>query len=174
MTILEALQQVTLSIKNWTSQKINEAKVEKLSDLENDLFYNKAEEVITLYPSDFTAVTEGDECFGYQCVLPHQFDWYVYGGDHIGFVINYWDGIEQMCHGVSATDVAEYSERHDSEMLEYYSAAQNECRTLECEACGVRIINGYDYVADEFGDLVDITLFNTDPPAFSSLVIYRI
>lgn len=169
------------------SKRVEETKKnipKKLSALENDLFYNKAEPIITLTKDDFVPryFTDDDgnptgqfDSFYYKGTP--QLDWFT-SPDTIGFVIQFTDGDEQATINHHVPGVT--TEWSDNQWTE--SGYDDEENLLYpwfyCDDCGIAIQNGMSISSGE-PEPEDCFFIQTDwhdgeSVGFDSITIYKV
>lgn len=121
-------------------------KPKKLSELENDLFYASATEVLTLTKEDFTPQYEvnGDGIpnrIGYCYKGAHALDWFT-SPDKIGFVVQITEDGEQIVISHHVPNIAAQWNDDMNTNRDYLDPEEYAYPIIACENCGIDIVNG--------------------------------
>lgn len=165
----------------------------KLSDLENDLFYSKKEEFITLHRSDFTPKyhidDEGNETdfIDYFYYKGNQELEWLTAKDKIGFVATSTDEEgNKICntHNVRKFEVTDYLDMYEDDEYSYFEDifcddCEAEGKIYGCDECGVEILSRADIVNGEIGcgDTFLVTVSALDDEFgmyYDDIIIYKI
>lgn len=177
--VLKAIRSVINGVYNYIEGKVPT----KLSELENDLFYYKQEEIVTLTKDDFTTVYEQDDegnptdvvAFQY-CQVDSLYEYFT-GKDSIGFVArdNNGGGCSHNVEGIAVDD-------SDNDDYSEESVEGHLIRQYTCFNCGINIMSGFDPTSME--ELVFVNAgfviptadwhFGDEPEDLKSITLYRV